>query len=178
MQRDLLSCPVHLVPHAIGDMHRLLVGNLHQVGPLKIKSCELLRHHRIVLHGLPQFFRTRNLRPESPNTDRPGGPGATRMKEEYARFADTDGSGSFKPDRLTSEMHTTTRSWLLPGKLPGNSCSRRKTAAPPGTWSPAVFRLRPAMTMANHTDAGVFQVFLNGISDFKLGGRKRALATP
>jgi len=34
------------------------------------------------------------------------------------------------------------------------------------------------MTMANHAYAGVFQVFLNGICDFKLGGRKIALANP
>ena len=60
MQHHLLSGPVHLVAHAIGDMHRLLFGNLHQVCPLKIKSLEFPRHHGIVLHGLPQFFDARD----------------------------------------------------------------------------------------------------------------------
>ena len=35
-------------------------GNLHQVGPLKIKSLEFPRHDWIVLHGPPQFFDARH----------------------------------------------------------------------------------------------------------------------
>ena len=60
MQWHFLSGPVHLVSHAIGDIHRLLFGNCHQIGVLEIKSREVFCHNRIVLGNLAQFLNASN----------------------------------------------------------------------------------------------------------------------
>ena len=132
-------------------------------GPLKIKALRIVAPPPDHAPWPAATLRRSQFHPESPNTDTPGGPGANPGTRNMHGSADVDGSASFNLIPLNSGRTIRhARSRLLPGKLPGYSCRRRKQKRHQELGRSAL-SAGPAMTMANHADVGIFQVLLKWI---------------